>query len=400
MKSLFTKLIVFSVLVIIFESCHVGRFFYWNTADINDHKRFDNRPLSPSDKVFNFYENTGNHQFNIPDTLFYKKKPVKLEQLLDKSGTVAFLIIKNDTVFYENYLNNREKEDVIPSFSMAKSFVSALVGIAIDDGLINSVNDPITNYLEFENEGFDKITIKDVLDMRSGIRFNESYINPFGHAAKYYYGTNLKKYVRKLEVEGEPDKEFNYISVNTQILSLIVEKVTGKTIDAYFEEKIWSKIGTQYDASWSIDSKKNGTAKAFCCVNATAIDYAKMGRLFLNKGNWNGEQLVSKQWVEESTTFEKEKNRFIYSYQWWHTVDYDILTDTTDTSGLHYTFDYEIEGEMKKIIAKPSGDFYAEGILGQYIYVYPQKNIIIVRLGKKQGSVNWNELFKYLAKNN
>lgn len=400
MKSLFTRLTVLLVLISTFESCHVGRFFYWNTADINDHKRFDNRSLEPASTSFNFYENTRNYTYKLPDTVFRKDKILSFEQTLDKSGTVAFLLIKNDTLYYENYLNNREKEDVIPSFSMAKSFVSASLGIALNEGLINSVNDPITNYLEFENEGFEKITIKHLLDMQSGIKYSENYYNPFGDVAKHYYGTHLKKYVRKLKIDSEPAKKFDYVSVNTQILSLIIEKVTGKTIDKYFNEKIWSKIGTTYDASWSIDSNKQGTAKAFCCVNATAIDYAKMGRLYLNNGNWNGKQIVPKSWVKESTSFNEVKNGFIYSYQWWHNAEYNLLSDSSDTSGINYTFDYEVDGEMKKIIAEPGNDYYAQGILGQYIYIYPKKNIVIVRLGKKNGGINWANLMKEIAENN
>jgi CubicO group peptidase (beta-lactamase class C family) len=132
----------------------------------------------------------------------------------------------------------------------------------------------------------------------------------------------------------------------------------------------------EYDASWSIDSRKDKTEKAFCCINARARDFAKFGRLFLHNGNWNGKQIISENWVKQSTQFVTEKNNYIYSYQWWHNPKYT-------SSGI-----------------EAGNDFYAHGLLGQYIYVYPSKNIIIVRLGKKEGNVDWSSLFLALAEKN
>jgi len=335
--------------------------------------------------------------------LTYKNDSLPFEKHIEKDGTVAFLVIRNDSILYEKYFNKYESSDVVPSFSAAKSFVSALVGIAIDDGKIQSIDEPITNYLpELRDPGYKSITIEHLLQMRSGIKFNESYVNPFGDAAKYYYGKNLRKYLAKQKIELAADSQFNYISINTQLLGWIVERATGKPLALYLEEKIWQPLGMESPASWSIDSKNHQMAKAFCCINARAIDFAKFGRLYLNKGNWNGQQIVSEAWVDSSVTLMDYRNYFLYSYQWWHTRDFIPVADSASINGIHQPvyFRHDPKEPVEKFFARPSGDFYAEGHLGQFIYVYPQKNMIIVRLGKKYGTTPWSDLFKEIARNN
>ncbi len=204
--------------------------------------------------------------------------------------------------------------------------------------------------------------------MTSGIKFNESYANPFGDAASFYYGLNLRKEIGKMKLKTEPGKQFEYVSGNTQLLGLVLERsLKDKTITSYLQEKIWTPLGMEYDASWSIDRKKNGLEKTFCCLNARARDFAKIGRLYKNKGNWNGKQIVSQRWVEESTKLDtSEGSANFYQYQWW--------------------------------LPTPNEDFMAEGILGQFVYVNPTKDLIIVRLGKKEGKADWWTIFTSLAK--
>jgi CubicO group peptidase (beta-lactamase class C family) len=252
---------------------------------------------------------------------------------------------------------------------MAKSVTSILIGSAIDEGLIKSVDEPITNYIpELAKNGFNKVTIKHLLQMTSGIKFNESYVNPFGDAASFYYGLNLRKEIGKMKLKTEPGKQFDYVSGNTQLLGLVLERsLKDKTITQFLQEKIWTPLGMEYDASWSIDRKKNGLEKTFCCLNARARDFAKIGRLYKNKGNWNGKQIVSQRWVEESTRLDTSEGSVnFYQYQWW--------------------------------LPTPNEDFMAEGILGQFVYVNPTKDLIIVRLGKKEGKADWWSIFTSLAK--
>lgn len=358
-----TRLGVLMVIVsVLFTSCQIGRFVFYNFADINDHKKFQSRPLTANFSPYQFHTTSSG---KFPKEL----NGIPFDKYLEDNNTVAFLIIKNDTIQYEKYFDSYAKESIVPSFSMAKSVTSILIGCAIDDGFIKSVNEPITNYIpELTKNGFNKVTIKHLLQMTSGIEFNESYVNPFGDAASFYYGLNLRKAIGKMKLKTEPGKQFEYVSGNTQLLGLVLERaIKGKTITAYLQEKIWTPLEMEYTASWSIDRKKNGLEKTFCCLNARARDFAKIGRLYKNKGNWNGKQIVSQSWVEESTKLDtSEGSANFYQYQWW--------------------------------LPTPNQDFMAEGILGQFVYVHPTKNLIIVRLGKNEGKADWWKIFTALAK--
>ena len=387
-----------NVLLLGLVSCHVGRFFIYNFADVRDHKKFPSRPLKAAPVPFQFVGITPGHSVQLPKSFGYKGRDLSLPQMLDKSGTEAFLVIRNDTILYEWYA--KDEKVIVPSFSMAKSFISALIGIAIDEGKIKSTSEPITNYLAFkDNKKFEGITIQHLLDMQSGIKYNESYINPFGDVAKYYYGRRLKKYARHLKIKVPPGTDFEYISLNTQLLGLILEKACGTSMTAYLQEKIWTPVGMEYDASWSIDSKKHGTEKAFCCINARARDFARFGRLYLKEGNWNGKQLVSKNWVKQSVEFTEPKNYFLYSNQWWHTRTFHPAEDTMKLKKPWMLYYAEDKGQKKPYVFCPSGDYFAEGHLGQFIYVAPEKNLIFVRLGSDKITLNWSYLFMNIAHN-
>lgn len=394
------RLTLFVALILPFQSCYVGRFFIYNFADVRDYKKFPKTELHKSEIPFYFKDGSQNLSIRLPKTVKGKHKTYSFESALKKTGTISFIIIRNDSILYQWLSPGKDNSSITTTFSMSKSFLSALIGIAIDEGKILSVNDSITSYLEFlDKEEFGKVTIQHVLDMRSGIKFGENYFNPFGDVAKYYYGTHLKKYIKHLKMESEPGKKFRYISLNTQLLALILEKATGKTPTAYLQEKLWTPLGMEYDATWSVDSKKNKTEKAFCCINGRALDYAKLGRLYLNKGKWNEKQLVSKEWVEESTTFKKRKNNFVYSYHWWHTRDHIPSIDSIHIEAPYYIDPYATVPNT--YVVKPSGDYFAQGLLGQYLYMYPEKNIIIVRMSKREGrNVYWPELFKDIARHN
>ena len=377
--------------------CHVGRFFYYNFADINDYKKFPQVSIEPAQEPFILPNSTS--QIKLPQNNSFKKGQASFDELLANSKTAAFLILKNDSIVFEKYFDGYESSSILPSFSVAKSFVSALVGIAIEEGHIHSVHDPITRYWSFKDSvDISKITIKDVLDMSSGLAFNESYFNPFGHVAKYYYGLNTTKYLHKIKVEEEPGK-FHYISANTQILSEIIENATGKSFLEYFNEKLWQPLQPEFSATWNMDSKRNKNFKTFCCLNARTRDFARLGLLYLHEGNWQGKQIVPQKWVHESTTFEQQKNFYLYSYQWWHNIEAERGGDEPLTQR-------EVFGVIRgkntdtSIVFKPYPDFFARGILGQHIYVHPQSNMVIVRLGKGNGGVYWAELLKEIAELN
>ncbi|MFN0189733.1 MAG: serine hydrolase domain-containing protein [Bacteroidia bacterium] len=348
------------------SSCQLGRFVYYNFADIHDYKIFPSRTMKEDSSKYRFATtDAGVFPKKVEDK---QKNEIPFDKFLEDNNTVAFLIIKNDTIQYEKYFRGYDKERIVPSFSMAKSITSILIGCAIDDGFIQSVDEPITNYIpELKNNGFEKVTIKHLLQMTSGISFKESYVNPFGDAASFYYGRHLRKSIAKMKIKGVPGEKFEYKSGNTQLLGLVLERsLKGKTITQYLQDEIWAPLGMEYDASWSIDKKKNGLEKTFCCINARAIDYAKIGKLYLDQGTCNGKQIVSKKWIEESTKVdESDGSSAIYQYQWW--------------------------------LPSTKGDFMAIGILGQYLYVNPSKKLIIVRLGKNAGQANWWNLLPQLA---
>lgn len=359
-------IIIFTLLALfVFNSCKVGRFIVYNFADINDHKKFPARNIKNGNTKFIF---PLAQKGKFPKEFKVNGQSYPFEKYLEVNNTVAFLIIQNDTIQFEKYWGKHNENSIVPSFSMAKAFTSILIGCAIDDKLIKSVNEPITNYIpELKEKGFEKVCIEHVLQMTSGLDFNESYINPFGDAATFYYGRNLRKSIAKMKLKTEAGKQFEYVSGNTQLLGLILERaLKNKNITTYLEEKIWKPLEMEFDASWSLDKKKNGLEKTFCCINARTRDYAKIGRLYLNKGKWSDKQIVSEKWVIQSTKVDTTNGSVWFNqYQWW--------------------------------LPSQTGDFMAEGILGQYIYIHPKKNLVIVRLGKNSGKADWWEILANLG---
>ncbi|MFZ4705704.1 MAG: serine hydrolase domain-containing protein [Bacteroidales bacterium] len=360
-----TGLLILSGLL---SSCHVGRFFIYNFADVNDYRKFPSLPVENESTTFSFIEPSKEILPALPSGYADGTKYQEFNTFLEDHKTTSFLIIRNDSMLYEHYFDKRSPESINPSFSVAKSFVSALVGIAISEGKIKNVNEPITTYLPgLTSPGFDKIRIEDLLNMRSGIDFSEKYRSPFGQMPRYYYGRNLQHYLKKLKIKEPPDLHYDYISVNALLLSQILEKATGKKLSEYLSEKIWQPIGMEYPATMSVDSRKHQTIKAFCCLNARSRDFAKFGRLYLHNGNWQGKQIIPENWVKRSTS---------------------ILNDSHDARGSSYTYQWRVLKD---------GSFYAQGILGQYIFVCPAKNIIIVRTGKNKAKVDWPGLFNTLS---
>lgn len=353
-----------------FSSCMVGRYFWYNFSNITDYTIFPSRPLHASSQPFRFIDAQNNSEIEKRILIKnYAGVSSSMKSFLEKSPTVSFLIIRNDSLLYERYFDNYDTASIIASFSMAKSYVSAMIGIALGEGKIKSENDPIVNYLpELKDKyGWNKVTIHHLLQMASGVKFSEGYSSPFSGAAKVYYGRNLRRSLAKLHTEKGPMEGFEYKSVNTQLLGLILERATGKTMTEYLDEKIWRPLQMEYDASWSIDKKSNGLEKAFCCINARARDFAKFGRLYLNDGKWEGKSIVPSSWVEKSVAPNLENGcADYYNRQWW--------------------------------VGPKEKDFAAIGHLGQYIYVLPAKNIVIVRLGSSRAKEEWIDVLRQVAR--
>jgi CubicO group peptidase (beta-lactamase class C family) len=359
-----TFALLLSLGVIILSSCHVGRYIYWNFADINDYKKFPLDTLRNAPPLYNF-KYSDHCKIKLPESLITTQGSGSFEDFLISKHTKAFIIIRNDSIVYEKYIGGYDHTTIFPGFSITKSFLSALVGIAVEEGYIKSIHQPVTDFLpELKDKKFQKVTIEDLLNMRSGLRFVEGYSNPFGGMAKFYYGRNLRRYTLKLRVESEPGKVYKYQSANSQILTLVLEKATGKRISEYLEEKIWKPIGMESIGTWNVDSKKFRENKGFCCINARSIDFAKFGQLYLNRGNLNDRQIIPENWVRESLL---------------------IRNDSRDSQGFPYTYSWRV---------LENGDFFAKGILGEFIYICPVKKIVIVRIGDKSAELVWPDLFR------
>jgi CubicO group peptidase (beta-lactamase class C family) len=283
------------------------------------------------------------------------------ETWMKELKTSSFLVIKNDSIIYENYWNGHEKNTVSNSFSAAKTLVSLLIGIALDEGKIKSLDESASVYLpDFKDGGKEKITIRHLLMMSSGLDWEESGKNPLSENAESYYGTDLHGLVTRQKVINVPGKQLNYQSGNSQLLGYIIEKVTKKTVSQYAEDKIWSKINTENDGFWSLD-KENGDEKAFCCFYGSTRDFAKIGKLISNKGKWNSEQIISESYMDEML-----KNPILKTEEGIENLRY----------GLHiWTY-----------FGGKNPAYYCRGILGQYIISIPNEKLIIVRTGEERMS--------------
>lgn len=318
---------------------------------IDEHMIFQNRVIK-----------TSNPQ-DWPNSVDYNKEEVN-DSLIEKMEfykTVAFLVIKDDSVLYEQYWENFSDSSLSNSFSMAKTIVSVLVGAAIHEGKIKSVDQPVGDFIpEFKEGDKAKLTVKHLLTMSSGINFDEDYVNPFTYPAEAYYGSDLRKLTinGKYKLTEEPGKVFKYLSGNTQLLAFVLEAATGMKISDYASEKLWKPMGANHDAQWNLDD--NGNEKAFCCFMSNARDFARYAKLYRDNGKWNGIQLVDSEYVANSIIpadlVQKDGSKLeTYGYSWWLVNDY-----------------------------KGHNIFYMRGILGQYVWCIPDLNLIVVRLGRKR----------------
>jgi CubicO group peptidase (beta-lactamase class C family) len=347
----------FLIAIIVYVTARVTGYGYifkaiwYNFADVDDYKIFNNRTVATSSKL-HWYKGTSYNNIQ-PD--------LKLRKELEDLKSLALVVVRNDSMLYEEYWEGYKDSTISGSFSVAKSIVSILTGIALQEGKIHSLDDKVYKYVPSFNKGEQrKVSIRDLLTMTSGTNWNESYINPFSMTTRAYYGNDLAKTATAVSVVDTPGTKWIYKSGDYEILSLVIESATGKTLSDYASEKIWKPLNAEQNALWSLDDD-GGIEKAYCCFNATARDFARVGDLYLHNGKWKGTQLVNEKYVKESVkpvmvTDDKGKMVDYYGFGWW------LLPD------------------------RP-GVFYARGILGQYVIVIPKKNAVVVRLGNKRGEV-------------
>lgn len=314
------------------------------TAYLEDYKEFDNQPLDigtpqpwPNHKDYN--------------TVSATEKLTKTNQEL---GTIAYVIIKNDSIWFEDYYEDFNEASKSNSFSMAKSYVTALLGKAIMQGHIKSLDQPICDFIpEFCDGQAAKVTVGDLSSMSSGSNWDERYYSPFSITTRAYFDDDLEKVAESVKIVNEPGQAFKYASGDTQLLAIVLEKATGKKLYDYLTEELWKPLNCENQALWQIDSKDHDLVKAYCCIASNAKDFARLGKLYKDHGKWNGKQVLDSSFIAKCITprFPESPE---YGYGWW----------MKDLGSKHF--------------------FMMRGHLGQYVLVEPNDNIIIVRLGHQK----------------
>jgi CubicO group peptidase (beta-lactamase class C family) len=371
------NLIAFLSIISLFSSCYMLRAYKFRNFKLTDHTKLDFEKVEAPTNTFQYTNGLQNN---------YSTATTWLDENLKNTETASFLVIKNDSIVYERYFDGFNRQSLFPSFSIAKSFVSTLVGIALEEGKIKSLQEPFTNYIpEFlkKDSRFGKITIQNLLDMRSGIKWSEGGYGLKDDAIKLGFRPNMWNQIKKIKIDTAPKDDSEYKSINSMLLGIIIKRATGKNLVAYLQEKIWQPLGMETTATWNTDKKE--LPITYGGLNATARDFAKLGSLFLKQGNWNGKQIISKQWINNSV---HEDTMFAYNgyrNQWWGENTYSYFKDSTEAIVFKNR-----EVNISKIcktknglfyVAKQTNNFYAQGILGQFVYVVPDKNIVIVRTG-------------------
>jgi CubicO group peptidase (beta-lactamase class C family) len=298
----------------------------------------------------------------LPETFELKGETINTREFLEFTQTNGLIVIQHDEILLEEYHLGHTAETQHISWSMAKSVVSALIGIALEEGHINNIDQLVTDYApELMGTGYEGVTIKDALQMSSGVEFNEDYadffsdINRFGRTIAL--GGSFDDFAASLKSARKPGTFNHYVSIDTHVLGMVLSRATKSNLSDYMQEKLWNKIGSEHDAYWITDD--NHVEMALGGLNITLRDYARLGRLYLNKGNWNGEQVVPAHWVQRSVTPEgahvqpginpNSSSTFGYGFQWW-------------------------------LPEVPQGDFFAAGIYNQFIYVHPERDLVLVKL--------------------
>lgn len=344
-------LIIIAGLLFTDRFSHLKNFAVWGVHTIHDYKTHPVRTVRAADAPQPWPQDSLYNKVVLSDSILKK---------IDGYNTHAYLVFQDGKLLYERYWDNYTPQTLSGSFSAAKSIISLLIGIALDEGKIKSLDDKAGDYLpHFKTNGLEKITIRDLLTMSSGTNYDESDKGYFSMNASAYYGDDEAYMISLMERKEEPGVFWQYRSGDTQVLGLIVSTVFGKSISELVSERFMKPMGAESDALWLLDGAQKNE-KAFCCFNAVARDYARFGQLILNKGHWNGKQIVSEKYIAEATspaTYLKDRSENnspvdYYGYQYW----------MIDHNGIHAVSQ--------------------NGLFGQYVYIIPEKNAVVVRLGE------------------
>ena len=338
----------------------LARTMLWFEADVDDWRRFPAAEIAAADQPLRLRD--GELPPGVLDRVALGDgTTTDLRELLRTTGTTAFLVLRDDRMLVEEYPLGGSRDDVATSFSMAKSVLSTVLGIAIERGDVGSVDDPVTDYvpeLLDRDERFSRITLRHLVSMSSGLRYEEAGL-PWSDDAVTYYSPDLRSTALSAQVTETPGTRWLYNNYNPLLVGLVLERATGMPLADYVAEHLWQPMGAAYDASWSLDSEQHGFAKMESGLNARPVDYARFGHLLAHEGRVGGRQVVPARWVRRATARDAETDPAEH-YQWFWWVDTDH-----------------------------EGRFMARGNKGQFIYVDPATDVVVVRTGRDFGIDDW-----------
>jgi CubicO group peptidase (beta-lactamase class C family) len=363
------------VLILVVWSVAIGpvaayRVFTHGTTTVWDHLEYPGRELSPSSSPQPWPVAADSP---IPPAVLVDGTRFALAALLADTESLALVVVHDGDLLYEWYAADHGPDRPSMVFSVTKSIFSLLIGAAVDDGLIGSVDDSVTLYVpELRDAGFDAVSLRDLLRMDSGLDYVESD-NPFGKHVKFNYTDDLTSDILALRLRDAPDASFRYKSGDYALLALALDRALGEaTITGYLQERLWESLGMETGGVWSTDTE-DGLERNWCCLAMTARDLARFGQLALDDGLWEGERLVSSQWLQASYQPAYEADRWPLDY--------------AESPLVSYGYGWWLTGDAWVALGKD----------GQYLYIDPARDTVIVRLGESQGDIGWVDILRQVA---
>ena len=364
-----------------------GRVLFKNVPDVCDHEYFPTCSLQPSTKPFHFSQIENIELPHQSEWALSKKDfdDFSVEEFLQKNKSTSLLILRNDTVIYENYFNGYRADSISQVFSVSKAYAASLVAIAIEDGLFRSFHQPVYEILPgFDTPKKRDITIGHLVQMTSGLAYND--YKTYLKVLRMYYNKDLHNFVACCKTKHPAGTHFAYKSISTLILGMCIEKVSGQSYSQYLQEELWGPLGMCHNACINLDLDSSA-AHAFGGISTVARDLAKFGRLYLRNGDWEGKQLIPEKWVLAGRVRDTTQG------SWWgYNRAFWLDTYTAQNSWYKHSYFPEAEPEDWK-----RNDYLAGGFKGQYVYINPELNIVIVRQGLAPGKVWWSKSWARLA---
>jgi len=368
----------------IYSPQYIARVLINGESKINDYSFFSSKIIEKSSTPYHydiaFDDSIGASKIEYPsdDSI----KTVTIDEVFEKNSTTSAIIIRNDKIIYEKYFNGHVKNFLETFFSSVKSLDSLMIGMEIEDGCIESEKQKISDYItEFKGADFQNITIENLLMMRSKIKYVEGFAYFTDDAKTYYYPDLRDLTLNHMKIDKNYTGKFHYNNYHPLLLGIILERSTGMSVSDYFQKKIWDAVGAENDASWSIDSEKTKFEKMESGLNFQSVDYVKIGSMLLHKGDWNGRKVVNEDWISRSTIASTPLAQ--------DDIDSEFLKGKV--VGYKYMW-YSRENE------RGGKDFFASGKYGQYLYVSPENNTVIVRTGAGSGEIAyWPDVLKQIA---